>query len=189
MGWLRDLMRAASPPYKSYGALARDALAHPRWPSDTRTKARSLAAVFSKLDREIDLEWLVDREAVKRVLAELLRCPLADVRPSVHWRSERSAAASRRVRLHVLTYARALELVDEPLCPGFPNEVLEPAKWRSLWWHAPSGSGRSLAGQWLAARGVATFVTARDWEEARDRLPQRGVVFNNQNAHGTGRTG
>jgi hypothetical protein len=176
MGWLRHLMSTADPPYKSYGALARDALAHPGWPDHTRTQARSLASIFSKLDRGVDPEWLADRDAVQRVLAELLSCGIGEIKASVDSGTSTSIG-SRRLRLDDVRYATAIDLTDEPLCPGIPPAVLNPSAWHTTWWVAPSGSGRSLVGRWLEARGLATFVSVASWNQARTRLPTRGHVF------------
>src|SRR5688572_25013208 len=88
VGWLRELMEVASPPIDGYGELARRALAHPEWPSDTQPAARSLAALFSKLDRGIELMWLADRGAVQRTLALVLGCPIEWVRRAVAQESE-----------------------------------------------------------------------------------------------------
>ena len=52
MGWLRQMMASSSPVFRSYDALAEAALADPSWPSEYQPQARSLAAIFSKLDRE-----------------------------------------------------------------------------------------------------------------------------------------
>lgn len=162
MGWLRELMEVASPPIDGYGELARRALMHPEWPSDTQPAARSLAALFSKLDRGIELMWLADRGAVQRTLALVLGCPIEWVRRAVAQESEENGAT--RLRLDDLPYARPLDLRDEPLPPGLPGELLQPSAWRRLWWLAPSGSGRTLVGRWLAARGLARF--GRDGEPA-----------------------
>src|SRR5262245_5601474 len=83
VGWLRQLMDLAGPPIDGYGELARRALAHPEWPADTQPRARSLAALFSKLDRGIELEWLADRDAAQRALALILACPVESVRRAV----------------------------------------------------------------------------------------------------------
>ena len=176
MGWLRHLMSTADPPYRSYGALARDALAHPGWPDHTRTQARSLASIFSKLDRGVDPEWLADRDAVQRVLAELLSCGIGEIKASVDT-GPSNAVAGRRLRMDDVRYATAIDLGDEPLCPGVPSAVLNPSAWHATWWVAPSGSGRSLVGRWLQARGLATFVSAESWAQARSCLPTRGQVF------------
>lgn len=175
MGWLRDLMGAAQPPLRSFGALARTALASPDWPADTRIQARSLAAIFSKLDHDQELSWLEDRSAVQQVLAEKLGCALADLKQAASGSPAPRAAAARRVRLDDVPYARALDLVDEPLPPGFPQEIAHPPGWGRVWWHAPRGSGQSLAGRWLAARGLAAFVQVSSAERAK--LPARGAAF------------
>ena len=176
MGWLRELMSAASPPYKSYDALAEAALGEPGWPADYRPQARSLAAIFSKLDREVELEWLVERPEVQLSLSNLLGRPVPDFQQA-HGRAQKAEADGRHVRLGDVRYARSLDLLSEELCPGIPAEVLTPSRWQKVWWHAPSGSGRSLAGRWLSARGLARFVTARSWTEALPSVPQRGAVF------------
>lgn len=110
MGWLRDLMRGAEPPVRSFGALARAALSHSAWPEQVRTRERSLATVLSKLDRDLDLEWLADRADVQRVLAEVLGCAVADVQAAVVAGTQQPDRATRRVRLEDLRYARALDL-------------------------------------------------------------------------------
>src|SRR5688572_21992124 len=108
MGWLRDLMVSAAPPIDGYGELARRALAHPEWPVDTQPQWRSLAALFSKLDRGIELEWLADREAVQRTLALTLGSPLETVQRAVAAHTELSPGG--RLRLEDVPYARSLEL-------------------------------------------------------------------------------
>ncbi len=174
MGWLRDLMMASRPPVRSFGALARAALASPDWPADTRIQPRSLASIFSKLDHDQELAWLEDRPAVQQVLAERLGCGLADLKQASSG-APAPDTTMRRVRLDDAPDARALDLVDEPLCPGFPQEIPRPSGWDRLWWHAPGGSGRSLAGRWLQARGRATFVRAASLTDVK--LPARGAAF------------
>lgn len=177
MGWIRDLLRLANPPISGYGELARLVLQHPDWPSDTRPQPRSLAALLSKLDRGIELEWLADREAVQRVLALTLGCSLDAVRAELSAHLPKEGGPTRRLRLHDLPYARPFDLMDEPLPPGIPAEVQSPASWSRSWWHAPPGSGRTLAGEWLQARGLAAFVSAPSWAEALPRLPTSGPVL------------
>jgi len=176
MGWLRELMASTSPPIDGYGELARRALAHPEWPADTQPRARSLAALFSKLDRGIELEWLAERDAAQRALALVLACPIETVRRAV----TRDPADSSHgyLRWLDLPYARPLALRDEPLPPGLPPRVASPISWGPrLWWLAPAGSGRSLAGQWLAARGLARHLAVPHWTDAVDRLAGTGPVF------------
>ena len=169
MGWLRELMASTSPQVEGYGELARRALGHSEWPADTQPQARSLAALFSKLDRGIELEWLAEREAVQRTLALILACPVELIRNAVT--PDGSGTRPTAVRWVDLPYARPLALRDEPLPPGLPAAVLAPATWRRLWWRAPPGSGRSLAGCWLEARGVARYSSAVRWTEAAGGLP------------------
>lgn len=159
----------------SFGRLATAALAHPDWPADTRPQQRSLATLFSKLDREQDLEWLADRVPIQRILAELMNRPVADLQQALPVR--RSASSERLVRLDDLRYGRELDLTKEPLCPGIPPRVLQPATWGHLAWRAPSGSGRSLAGAWLQARGLAHHCILAGPPGADTQLPSRGPLF------------
>lgn len=176
MGWLRDFMLEASPPVRSFGALARVALKAPNWPVDSQQQERSLAAIFSKLDRQLEVDWLADRVGVQRVLAEVLGRPMADLRQAVSSEATPRPMARRRA-LQDAPYARALDLLDEVLPPGMPEEVLDPKRWSRLWWYAPSSSGRSLVGKWLEMRGLARFIVARDFGSAMAALPRRGPVF------------
>ncbi|HVU05268.1 MAG TPA: hypothetical protein VHE30_26150 [Polyangiaceae bacterium] len=82
-----------------------------------------------------------------------------------------------RIRLEDVSFAAPLDLHAEPPPPGIPGEVLVPRTWGRAFWLAPSGSGRSLAGAYLEARGLASWVPARTFAEARDRLPAKGPVF------------
>ena len=136
---------------------------------------RSLAALFSKLDRDQELDWLGDRPGAQVALAKALGASLEDIRSRVKRRQEGSGG--QLLRLRSLPAARAISLLEEPLFPGIPSEVLEPAGFGQLYWVAPSGSGRTLVGRYLEARGLARFIQAETWEEARARLPDQGAVF------------
>ncbi len=175
MGWLRDLMQQAPTPTRSLGDLARSALRSGDWPSDTHMQPRSLAALFSKLDRGQELDWLADRPGAQIALARALGAPLEDVRARLKRGQE--SAPSQLIRLKALPAARALSLLEEPLFPGIPSEVLEPASFDGVYWLAPSGAGRSLSGRWLEARGLARFIRAANWPEAEAQLPASGAVF------------
>ncbi len=175
MGWLRDLMQQAPTSMRSLGDLSRAALRSGDWPSDTRMQPRSLAALFSKLDRDQELDWLGDRPGAQVALAKALGAPLDDIRARVRRRQE--GGPGQVLRLRSLPAARALNLVEEPLFPGIPPEVLEPASFGGCYWVAPSGSGRTLVGRWLEARGLARFIRANTWREARARLPAFGAAF------------
>ncbi len=175
MGWLRDLMLQAPTPVRSLGDLSRSALRASEWPTDTKMQPRSLAALFSKLDRDQELDWLGDRPGAQVALAKALGASLDDIRARVRRRQESSPG--QVVRLRALPAARALSFLEEPLFPGIPAEVLEPATFGGVFWVAASGAGRSLVGRWLEARGLARYVRATTWAEARQRLPAHGAVF------------
>ncbi len=150
-------MASADPPVRSFGSLARGALEHPSWPSSVSAQPRSLASILSKLDRDQELEWLAERPGAQRVFAELLSCSVTDLQHSAWPGRAQAEDPSRRMRLEDARFARSLDLLEDPLPPGIPPEVLRPDSWSRLWWRAPSGSGRTLAGRWLAARGLASF--------------------------------
>ncbi len=177
MGWLRDLMDQSDSGCRSYGELARAALESSDWPAESRMAERSLASIFSKLDRNQEADWLVERIGVQRVLSKVLGVPLDDLRAPGSPAGGATRGDLRRLRLSSLRYARALDLLDEPLCPGLPPIVLTPGAYRSTFWRAPSGSGRSLVGRFLQARGLAQVLEAGTLEEALTRLPERGPVF------------
>ncbi len=175
MGWLRDLMQQAPTPMRSLGDLSRSALRSGDWPSDTKMQPRSLAALFSKLDRDQELDWLGDRPGAQVALAKALGAPLDDIRARV--RRGQEGAPGQLLRLRALPAARALSLLEEPLFPGIPAEVLEPSAFAGVYWVAPSGSGRTLVGRFLEARGLARFVRAASFREAQPQLPTHGAVF------------
>lgn len=168
-------MQQAPTPMRSLGDLSRSALRSGDWPSDTKMQARSLAALFSKLDRGQELDWLGDRPGAQVALAKALGASLDDIRARVRRRQDE--APGQVLRLRALPAARALTLLEEPLFPGIPSEVLEPASFGGVYWVAPSGSGRTLVGRWLEARGLARYVHAETWAEARTKLPAHGAVF------------
>jgi hypothetical protein len=177
MGWLRDLMDQSDSGCRSYGELARAALESSDWPAESRMAERSLASIFSKLDRNQEADWLAERIGVQRVLSKVLGVPLDDLRAPGSPAGAAIRGDLRRLRLSSLRYARALDLVEEPLCPGLPPIVLTPGAYRNTFWRAPSGSGRSLVGRFLQARGLAQVLEAGTLEEALTRLPERGPVF------------
>lgn len=177
MGWLRNLMEDARPPVRSYGELARRTLEDPSWSDEHRPQARSLAALFSKFDRGIELEWLADRQPAQFALSEALGCPLSQVSAALGGQLAEGDRQTRRLRFDDVPYARPLDLLADSLPPGVPPLLATPTAWARLWWFAPSGSGRSLVGAWLEARGRATYVDRRTWNEAVTDLPSAGPVY------------
>lgn len=174
MGWLRDLMARSTPPVASLGELARLSLAHRDWPAEGRIQARSLATLFSKLDRGQELDWLRDRPREQDVIAGILRLPLLDLKSALGERPE--ATDVRRVRLRDVRFARELDLGREDLPPGFPKRLFERTEWTPLVWVAPSGAGRGLFGTFLTARGLAQVCPYSQTTELR-KVPARGPLF------------
>ncbi len=178
MGWLRDLMSSANPPVRSYGVLARQVLAAPDWPDISRPQPRSLAALFSKFDRNQELDWLTERPQVQMVLAEALGRPLAEVASRLEPGSAARAHKARSeavFRLVDVPYARPIDLTRESPCPGLPVELLRPSLWQRTWWYAPPGAARPLVEAWLEQRGLCHVVRANTLEDAASRLPAQGV--------------
>ena len=158
MGWLCDLMLDAE--IRSFGALARAALVHAQWPNESKAQPRSLAAMFSRFDRGMELDWLSERPAVQQVLAEVLRCPVGDVRAPL-LRTDQEAASPARMRLEGLSAAEASSLRRSPFHQDFPPDLTVPSSWQRLLWSARPGSGRTIARQWLDVRGRAQAHSIR----------------------------
>ena len=159
MGWLRDLMKAAQPPPRSFDDLARRCLSHATWPAEFQVRGRSLGTLLGKFDRELELDWLAHRPGAQRTLALVLGTTREQVLEAL---TPKRAAPGRYVRLDDLPSGRLLDLSEEPLFPGIPPEVLAPGAWDALWWIVPSGGGRSLVGRWLRARGLISGVELDD---------------------------
>lgn len=181
VGWLRDLMKAARPPVRSFGELARQALAHPDWPKGSVPQPRSLAALFSKLDRDQELDWLADRQGVQQILAQALGRPVNDIAARVQLSVEPLSPEGDRYRLDEVPYARPLSLLRESLCPGFPRDVSLPGSWHHIWWVAEPGSRRNLVATWLATRGLCHVHESAAKRPPYD-LPTRSAVFVNVDA-------
>jgi hypothetical protein len=176
MGWLKELLAQAPTQTRTWGALARETLRRDNWPAgESRMQERSLAALFTKLDRGQELEWLADRPGAQLAIAKALRAPVEEIRAQLV--RTQDALPKHLIRLSSLPAARGLSLLDEPLYPGIPREVTDPAGYDRVLWFAPSGAGRTLTGQWLEARGLSHFIACRTWSEAIVRLPARGAAF------------
>ncbi len=170
MGWLRESMSQAG--LRSFGELARKALAHPEWPEDSRAQPRSLEAILGRLDRREDLDWLTDRPGIQQILAELLKVTVSEIR-SILVECTSGRQTVTRLRLDDLRVARGFDFTQEPLPPTIPERVSLPATWSLCCWIADAGAGFSLAGQWLSARGLAQCATVDSVDELL-RLPLVG---------------
>jgi hypothetical protein len=166
-------MLSAKPSTRSFDELARSCLESAEWPEMARMAPRSLSAIFGKLDRDENIGWLAGRPEVQLALARVLGTSREVLRLALA--PKKSAEPSRWVSFSDVPYARVLDLVEEPLFPGVPGEVLRPGAWQRLVWIAPSGGGRTLAGRWLEARGLAEVVSAPRIDEAA--LPVARPLF------------
>lgn len=167
-------MLAVDPPIPSFGQLAIAALAHPTWPNDTQPKPRSLATLFSKLDRAHDIDWLRDRLSVQHVLAELLHRPLSDIRLSMG--EIPTPGDDRFLRLDDVRFSREIDLVKEALPPGIPRAAYDPPSWGPSWWVAGPGAGKTITGRWLECRGLAHYALLAQKADLA-KVPPRGPLF------------
>lgn len=170
MGWLRDLMGTCEPKVQSYGELARQCLEHHSWPADIQPQPRSLASLYSKFDRGIEVEWLHDRPEVQLVLAAVLKLPVTALATEVKKRVSSADVQLNRWRPKDLVLARAMDLREEPLPSIFPEKLLRPGLWRLEWWRNGANQGGELLGRWLEARALAEFAVCVDQNELRQRL-------------------
>jgi len=170
MGWLRESMSQAG--LRSFGDLARRALAHPAWPADSKAQPRSLETILGRLDRREDLDWLADRPGIQQILAELIGLSVAEIR-SILVESHGGRTNVTRLRLDDVRAARGFDFTQEPLPPTIPERVGLPATWGRCCWLADAGAGFSLVGQWLSARGLAQCEIL-EAEADIERLPLSG---------------
>jgi hypothetical protein len=171
MGWLRDFMAQAE--IRSFGELARQALAHPEWPPDTKAQQRSLEAILGRLDRQEDLEWLTDRPGIQQVLAGLLNVTVAELRTTLVGTAGPKPTLSR-FRFEDIRSARSLELAQEALPPTIPELLGSPSAWSRCCWIGVAGSGFGLVAHWLSARGLAQTRVVETVEEL-SQLPVSGA--------------
>lgn len=143
---------------RSFDELAKICLKADEWPTSARMQHRSLGAILGRLDRGEGTDWLAGRNEVQGALAGVLGVARGTLALALN--PKRTGKAERWVTWQAMPFARGLDLNEEPLFPGIPEIILHPGRWERLVWVAPSGAGRSVAGQWLAARGLAAHRTA-----------------------------
>ncbi len=175
MGWIRDRMEELEPPVHSFMELAQRLRKASSWPPGERIKETSLATYLGKFDAGEALEWLEQRPGALQALGEILDMTQEEAGEQLFQLQPPRAAGGLRVRLRDVP-TRPMDLRRDPLPPGTPPEVRDSASW-PLWWQAPIGSGRTLTGQWLEARGQAVFLQAQTWAEAEHQLPEEGAVY------------
>jgi hypothetical protein len=171
VGWLRDLILESPARVGGFDHLARVCLQSADWPATAKIGHRSLGAIFGRLDREENLEWLESRPGVQTELAKVLGVD-RNVIQDLLGGGAKAGEAVRLVTLESLPFARGLDLLEEDLFPGIPLEVLHPRDWGDarILWVCPSGGGRSLVGRLLRARGLlrAERPQYRELETAMD---------------------
>lgn len=165
MGWLRELMAASEPAIQSYGELARRCLENREWPRDIQPQARSLASLFSKFDRGMEVEWLAERREVQNVLAQTLTLPLRSVEQEVAKHLDQADRNLYRYRFADAPNLRPIDLREENLPPVFDERLRRPGLWQKLWWVAEAGSGQDLVAKWLCARSLAESATLHTWDD------------------------
>ncbi|MCB9756483.1 MAG: hypothetical protein H6713_41720 [Myxococcales bacterium] len=178
MEWLKQSWKSAG--FASSDDLARRINAPERYNDIKPLQDRSLGNNLRALSRGERLAWWRKQPALLDALAEAIKTTSAELRERL-FRGARAPAGDdvepERVRVAALGSFRPLKLRDEDLPQGIPGLVTRPATWRRLWWRSFDGEARTLAGRWLAARRMATVITASTWERARRRLPERGRVL------------
>ncbi len=175
MGWIRDRMEEIEPPVQSFMELAQRLRKARSWPRAERIKETSLATYLGKFDSGEALEWLEQRPGALQALGEILDMTQEEVDEQLVQLQPPKAAGGPRVRLRDVP-TRPMDLRRDSLPPGIPSQVRDVGAW-PLWWQAPIGSGRTLAGQWLEARGQVVFLQAQNWAEAERQLPEQGAVY------------
>jgi hypothetical protein len=166
-------MSASGPELKSFDRLAKRCLESASWPEGSRMEFRSLGALFGKLDRDEQLDWLAARPEVQAVLAEVVGSTRDSIAAAL--RPAERPTPGRLVSWESMPYARVFDFLEEDLFPGIPERVRRPGTWARTVWIAPHGAGRTLAGQWLEARGLARAIRVERW--AKEALPHVRPLF------------
>lgn len=176
MGWLEARVQEIEGEELKLTVLARRLRKAPNWPKAVNLEASSLGTYLKKLDQGKDLHVLDKHPALREFLSDYLQLSSEDFEEQL---TALKAPRERQLPPFELWDAgtRPLDLRKEPLPPAFPPEVLEPRAWPVLW-QAPSGSARTLVGEWLAVQMDVVFIKAEHWAEAEQRLPSgKGKVF------------
>jgi hypothetical protein len=175
MGWIRKHMEALTPPVNSFSKLAQRVCKARAWPPEEKLKPNSLATYLRRLDEGRELEQFEQRPGILQALAEALEMTAEDMEEQLAQLRSSKPEKNPWLKLHDMP-VRRIDLRTDPPPPGLPWQVMAPEQW-PLWWYAPSGSGRSLAGRWLEARKLARFIQAPTWADAERKFPQEGAVF------------
>ncbi|NOJ97193.1 hypothetical protein HMI51_30160 [Corallococcus coralloides] len=176
MGWLEERVHEIEGEAVTLTELARRLRKAPNWPVKVKLRDTSLGTNLKKFDQGKDLHLLDKNPALREFLSSYLKFSSDEFEEKL---AELKAPRERRFLRFELWDAgiRPLDLREEPLPPAFPPEVLDPKSWPVLWL-SPSGSARTLVGEWLAAQMDVVFIKAEHWADAERRLPPgKGKVF------------
>ena len=179
MGWLK--VRWTERGYTSPNRLAKALIAADGWPAP-EMEARYVGNRLREVDEGRNLGWWLERDQHLRVLAAAIEVDREQLRTHLETGEPGTTTSRDLWPLDVLgSHVAALDLRKERPFPGIPDELLDPTLWAGpIWWHAPPGSGRTLAGRWLRARGLLpppAVIEARTWEEALQLIDGPGPVF------------
>lgn len=163
MAWLVEAAREAGyPSVRALSAAVRDFDGAPPFDS-----VNQHLLLVNRLDEQ-GVAWLLKRPEVLASLARRLGWTEESLRGRLTGRGDDPDAVL--LDLADLRSERAWDLRADPLFPGVPAQVRQPAAWRRLWWHAEAGAGRSLVGRWLVVREDVQYVRERTWPRARSRI-------------------
>lgn len=163
MAWLVEAAKEAGyPSMRALSAAVRDFDGAPPFDSVNQHLLQ-----VNRLDEQ-GVSWLLKRPDVVASLARRLGWTEEALRGRLTGRGDDADALA--LDLADLRSDRAWDLRTDPLFPGVPAQVRQPAAWKRLWWHAEAGAGRSLVGRWLVIREDVQYVRERTWPRARSRI-------------------
>ncbi len=175
--WAGSAISCSKPQLRSgaWADLSRSALRSGDWPGDTKMQPRSLAALFSKLDRDQELDWLGDRPGAQLALAKALGASLDDIRrASTNAKKERPGRCCGCVPCPPRARCRC----SKSRCF---RAFRRSAGASELFWHVLDCGPAAPDARWSGAgwrRAVsARFVRAQSWRDAASKLPPNGAVF------------
>lgn len=170
MGWLKDAGAEVS--ISSLAKMARQICQLARATGDDD----HVANMLRKLDKGEEVGWWEGAgRRFMEPLAEVLGEAVDDLRVRIASLGHLPGEDTRYWTFDVFPALRALDLVNERLPPGIPDEVTRRST-APLWWEAPPGAGRTLVGRWLAQRGWA-HVRLPTWDAAKATDLEPGLVY------------
>jgi hypothetical protein len=176
MGWIEVL--AEERKFKSLRAVAQAMCKSPLWPAGDDRSPETVANKLRDADKGKDLGWWTGKgRPLLRVLAAVLQEDEDDFIEQLQAESSRMAGGAAWRPFKMFPALRPIDLHADDLFPGIPAEVTVAGgpKAARMWWVAPPGAGKTLAGDWLKARFGWIVRSAERWTELT--LPEQGRVF------------